>query len=234
MKRSTTPEQREKDSAFWKQYFELQPSVPMPEIGEDGKCDRSDCPGRRIPGYIKPGDGNAGAMKEAVSLRCTTCHGEKVYPLSAQLPKESSRQSPPLAIPVATVNPLASTQIGQVGLMNLKGKPGSVLDQPQVHYIGRQIAWKGNYLKDSPLSNPYKVGRDGSRSDVCEKFLVEELNPALEWRRGPVWNEIARLAAIVAKGESICLACWCLPERCHGADVAAAISMVAREEVSNA
>lgn len=60
-------------------------------------------------------------------------------------------------------------------------------------YIGRPSKW----------GNPYVIGRDGSRSEVIEKFrmrllLNKELCEQLIELRGKV------------------LGCWCAPAECHG------------------
>ena len=64
-------------------------------------------------------------------------------------------------------------------------------------YIGRGSKW----------GNPFRIGRDGSRSEVIAKYR--------RW----LWAEIqagrvdlAELAALHGKT----LGCWCAPEACHG------------------
>lgn len=60
-------------------------------------------------------------------------------------------------------------------------------------FIGRPTKWK----------NPFVIGRDGTRSEVIEKYrawilLQPELMAALDELRGKV------------------LGCWCHPKHCHG------------------
>lgn len=78
-------------------------------------------------------------------------------------------------------------------------------------YIGR----KGIVFVDgqrfpphnSPFANPFKVGKDGTREEVLEKFRAYmkarlQAEPDLK-------QQLQQL-----KGKQ--LGCWCHPERCHG------------------
>jgi hypothetical protein len=56
-------------------------------------------------------------------------------------------------------------------------------------YIGR----------GSPYGNPFVIGRDGDRDEVCNKFECEVL-PSLD--------------VTALRGKS--LVCYCKPARCHG------------------
>lgn len=60
---------------------------------------------------------------------------------------------------------------------------------PEAVYIGR----------GSPWGNPFMIGPDGSRDEVCDRFEAEIL-PTLD------------LAPLVGRD----LVCWCKPARCHG------------------
>jgi Domain of unknown function (DUF4326) len=61
-------------------------------------------------------------------------------------------------------------------------------------YIGRPSKW----------GNPFKIGEDGSREEVIQKYRQWILdNPTL----------IAQLATEL-KGKT--LGCWCKPNTCHG------------------
>ena len=74
--------------------------------------------------------------------------------------------------------------------------------EPYDVYIGRA---NGRYrLQRSIWHNPFKIGKDGNREEVIEKYeryLLEERPDLVE-----------RLPELRGKG----LACWCAPERCHG------------------
>ena len=70
---------------------------------------------------------------------------------------------------------------------------------PDAVYIGRN-RFRG---QTSVLGNPYEIGRDGDRNEVVEKFE----------RWAPTKPHI--MAAIAAlRGRD--LACYCVPDRCHG------------------
>lgn len=64
-------------------------------------------------------------------------------------------------------------------------------------YIGR----------GSPWGNPFKIGRDGSRDEVCDRFELEVL-PTLD------------LEPLRGKD----LVCFCAPLRCHGDSILAALT----------
>ncbi len=75
--------------------------------------------------------------------------------------------------------------------------------QPGDVYIGRALPRRGLF-KSSPFANPFRIGRDGNRAEVIEKYrtwllgqpiLVSTIPELLQGRR---------------------LACWCAPEACHG------------------
>lgn len=63
--------------------------------------------------------------------------------------------------------------------------------EPYDVYIGRPSKWQ----------NPYKIGKDGTREEVIEKF-VENILPIL---LPNIWE---------LKGKV--LGCWCKPKACHG------------------
>lgn len=64
-------------------------------------------------------------------------------------------------------------------------------------YIGRGSRW----------GNPFVIGRDGNRDQVCEQHAEYLRNQV---RRGEVTRE--QLAALHGKD----LVCFCAPLRCHG------------------
>ena len=64
-------------------------------------------------------------------------------------------------------------------------------------YIGRGSKW----------GNPFIMGKDGNRDDVCEKFniyLKEQIRIGI--------FRLEDLASLYGKN----LVCFCAPERCHG------------------
>lgn len=74
-------------------------------------------------------------------------------------------------------------------------------------YIGRGSKW----------GNPFIMGRDGNRDDVCEKYN-KYLKQCI--RRGVF--KIEELALLYGKD----LVCFCAPERCHGHSLEKAIAWV--------
>lgn len=69
-------------------------------------------------------------------------------------------------------------------------------------YIGRAMPRLG--LKKSPYANPFKIGKDGTRKAVIEKYREWFLNKP----------ELVERAKQELKGKI--LGCWCKPEACHG------------------
>jgi uncharacterized protein DUF4326 len=68
-------------------------------------------------------------------------------------------------------------------------------------YIGRAMSSQG--FNASKWANPFKIGKDGTRSEVIAKYEVHlrsrpDLMAALPELRGKV------------------LGCWCAPDPCHG------------------
>lgn len=64
-------------------------------------------------------------------------------------------------------------------------------------YIGRGSRW----------GNPFVIGKDGDRDEVCDRFEREVL-PTLD------------LAPLIGKD----LVCFCAPKRCHGDSILRAIA----------
>ena len=84
-------------------------------------------------------------------------------------------------------------------LINMKGRRGIV--PPGAVYIGRQMRFLR--LPRSKWANPFKIGRDGTRTEVITNYRDHLLSrPEL----------IAALPELRGKD----LACWCAPEPCHG------------------
>jgi hypothetical protein len=91
-------------------------------------------------------------------------------------------------------------------------------------YIGRS----SRYRAGSVLGNPYFLGKDGNREQVCDKYeawIYEEYS-----KRGGVYNELHRLVRKVREEGELTLTCFCAPERCHGDMVSQAILNLADKE----
>ena len=77
--------------------------------------------------------------------------------------------------------------------------------------------WKkkpGTYIgRPTILGNPFAIGKDGSRDEVCEKYdgyAVKQMQNSASFA--------ARIRSLAeqAKNSDLNLLCWCAPERCHG------------------
>ncbi|MBM3131109.1 MAG: DUF4326 domain-containing protein [Chloroflexi bacterium] len=85
-------------------------------------------------------------------------------------------------------------------------------------YVGRPMKSGCEQIrKGSILGNPFRVGRDGSRSVVIEKYR-KRLWGECQREHSAVKDELLRLVEIEKSGKMIVLVCWCHPQPCH-ADV---------------
>lgn len=80
--------------------------------------------------------------------------------------------------------------------------------------VNRSRTDLGVYIgRPSIFGNPFEIGKDGTRSEVIDKFeayFVERLE------KDPLFKkEFDKLVEMARSGE-LCLACWCVPQRCHG------------------
>ena len=78
-------------------------------------------------------------------------------------------------------------------------------DMPDMVYIGRP----------SPLGNPFRIGRDGTREEVIAKY-EKWLKLGLHKGCRKINLELERIAGIVKSRGRVFLACWCSPMPCHG------------------
>lgn len=87
--------------------------------------------------------------------------------------------------------------------------PSPAISAPQVHnrYKGTAPAGAVYIGRGSPWGNPFVIGIDGDRNEVCDRFEREVL-PTLD------------LAPLIGKH----LVCYCAPQRCHGDAILAAVS----------
>lgn len=75
----------------------------------------------------------------------------------------------------------------------MKTKVVNLKEDEYTVYIGRPSKW----------GNPFKIGRDGNREEVLEKYRQYLLN------NRELMNEILSLDGEI-------LGCYCKPKRCHG------------------
>ena len=86
-------------------------------------------------------------------------------------------------------------------VVNVRGEPYDV-------YIGRPC--RGH--RDEGWGNPFKIGRDGSREEVIEKYRtwLRDRPDLIDRARRELHGKI--------------LGCWCKPEPCHGDVLAAEVA----------
>ena len=87
-----------------------------------------------------------------------------------------------------------------------------IVNKARDHVIPSGAVYVGRH---SPFGNPYRIGADGTRSQVIEKYR--------RW----LWRQI-ETGAITRERLAImkdvpALVCWCAPKACHGEIVRAAI-----------
>jgi len=66
------------------------------------------------------------------------------------------------------------------------------------------------------FGNPYMIGRDGTREEVVKRYrqyMHDKYNEGGEYMR-----KMNSLAVLVAN-RTVHLACWCVPEDCHGREI---------------
>ena len=90
---------------------------------------------------------------------------------------------------------------------------------PKVLNAHKLPNWRSNLYKDvvyvgrpSKWGNPYRIGRDGTREEVIQKFSEALTGPGSRETLGYDVEDCKR----ELKGKD--LVCWCAPEACH-ADV---------------
>ena len=79
--------------------------------------------------------------------------------------------------------------------------------------VNRTKSELGIYVgRPSILGNPFEIGKDGTRSEVIEKYeiyFIKRLENDLVFKR-----EFDRLVELARTGD-LTMACWCYPHRCH-------------------
>jgi len=79
-------------------------------------------------------------------------------------------------------------------------------------YIGRPMPRLG--LNGSLLANQYRIGKDGTRDECCDKYEIW-----FNWRLESDPSFVAYIDSLVIgakEGKDLIFICWCKPERCHG------------------
>ena len=100
--------------------------------------------------------------------------------------------------------------------MKLKnGRTTGFLGKDKI-YIGRaNIQWN---IPQSPLANPYVIGKDGNREEVIAKYRKWLWFHIKQWHQtGKLNAPVSELLRLVCdRSESMTLTCWCHPLPCHG------------------
>lgn len=73
--------------------------------------------------------------------------------------------------------------------------------------------------RPSPLGNPFRAGRDGTREEVIEAYR-EWLRTRIDAGDMRVIAALNQLAILSERAQGVKLVCWCAPLPCH-ADVIA-------------
>lgn len=75
----------------------------------------------------------------------------------------------------------------------------------------------GVYIgRPSVFGNPFRLGRDGNRERILEKYDTWLRNQLREPRAVRLRKSIDRLVEFVEQGNDLTLICWCKPLACHG------------------
>lgn len=94
----------------------------------------------------------------------------------------------------------------------LNGKISGFIGKNKI-YIGR--ANKSYDLKDTPLANPFNIGKKFSRETSLYNYKHWLIN-SYKNKKGPGYKELIRLLDLYKSDPNIKLVCWCKPEACHG------------------
>ena len=70
--------------------------------------------------------------------------------------------------------------------------------------------------RGSALGNPFVIGKDGNRDEVCDKYedwFYTEAQPFLS-PVDPVYLQLQQIKRMASTGD-VQLECFCAPKRCH-------------------
>ncbi|SNW63019.1 hypothetical protein ORPV_1115 [Orpheovirus IHUMI-LCC2] len=87
-------------------------------------------------------------------------------------------------------------------VVRLRRQGGKVVQDCDV-YIGRRCNMGGWNLPESKWANPFKIGTDGTRDEVIQKY----------------YNHIVSKPELISSLHELRgkrLGCWCKPNPCHG------------------
>jgi hypothetical protein len=75
--------------------------------------------------------------------------------------------------------------------------------------------------RPSVLGNPFKIGLDGNRDEVIDKYrawLWGEIKAG-----GSVWKELQKVYHLYKQRKGVVLLCFCYPEACHAQVIGSAL-----------
>lgn len=94
----------------------------------------------------------------------------------------------------------------------LNGKKVGFIGEDKI-YIGRLN--KTYNLLDSPLANPFNIGKKFTRETSLFNYKHWLLNVYSKGEGRP-YDELIRIFNLYKINKNINLVCWCAPEKCHG------------------
>jgi hypothetical protein len=108
-----------------------------------------------------------------------------------------------------------------ITISNIREVRPGFIDGTLAVYVGRENHTNPR-LAQSPLANPYHIGKDGDRDEVICKYrawLHKQTKSDTPARR-----ELERLVnAHKFQGSNLTLLCWCAPQHCHAEIIKSAI-----------
>jgi hypothetical protein len=94
------------------------------------------------------------------------------------------------------------------------------------HFVGSgESVHVVNIRRPFVLGNQFRIGRDGTREQVIDKYRVWLWQSIRE--RGAVYRLLAQLAEVHKAGRRVVLVCCCKPLPCHGDVIQRAIEWLA-------
>lgn len=69
--------------------------------------------------------------------------------------------------------------------------------------------------RPSPLGNPFILGKDGDRDEVCNKYEIWFCTKVRAGDDTKFNSELNRIKELYLEYGELSLFCWCTPERCH-------------------
>lgn len=115
--------------------------------------------------------------------------------------------TPPSIMRPRTLSELALNRIPEITIVSRR----TIEYVEGGEYVGRAHRYFGGY--ESPLANPFHMGKDGTRDEVIAKYRVW-LEGQLRDETTQASKELARLLLLAQKGR-LTLICWCVPLSCH-------------------